>query len=102
MPKHKQKLLSDFTKEEYLEFKKQGLKHDDVCEKLYVSRDTLQVWVRENGLTGVVPKYKYDEATRKRMVDLYKAGMRICDVAREIGCSEHAVRCQIKKEKEHA
>ena len=100
MARHKKKLLSDFTEEEYRAFKARGLTHDDIAEELLVSRDTVALWVRENGLKGLNnSKTKYSEETRRKMVDLYRSGMRICDVARSIGCSEFAVRYNIEKDK---
>jgi transposase len=95
----KKKILSDFTEEEYREFKRKKLTQDEIAEKLFVSRDTLLLWVRENGLTGIIPKTKYSEETQRKIVEMYNSGMRICDVARAFGCSEHAVRTYIKKDR---
>lgn len=76
-------LLKDFTKEEYLNLRKEHGTDINICKVLFISTDTLTVWKRENGVYAESKKSILDYLTKSKYFSLrkqYKTDNEICKV----------------------
>lgn len=79
---------------QYMEWKDRGLRDEDIEEKLFVSRETLQRWKREHGLNGKFHSHKGGHNRKlnpQRVKEMRALGTPYSVIQRAYGCSRTTV-----------
>lgn len=84
---------SEATKAAVVRLHKEGRRFVAIMEITGVSLATIRRWAAQAGIERRAEgaQYQYDEATRRRAIDLYRGGMSSRRVAERVGCSVRSV-----------